>query len=177
MERVPVDQVLQDYLEYLRIELPDRIFTREWKPRERYQNSELQPGIFTLIYKGSNGRDLDDPFEGHLRLMIIGRIYCGHDASGVDVERAELQMEDEIRQFCEGNHGAALQIVNVHTSHQVEAPDGWVLLECVSGPHDLHHSTLYENGVPYGGKLMAGVAPDVGFGHEPDYLEINDGDV
>jgi len=176
MDLTPIDQVLQDYVDYLRIELPDRIFTRAWKARERYSKDDLKPGIFTLIYQGSKGTDLDDPYGGYLQLMIIGRIYCGADANGLEVEQAELQMEDEIRQFTEGNSGAALQIINVSTSHQVEAPEGWVVLECRSGPHDLHHTTLFDNGVPYTGDLQASVVPDVGFGHEQDYMKVDDAD-
>lgn len=172
LDQALIDKVLQDYLDYLKIELPDRIFTREWKDRSRYKNEELTPGVFTLIYKGREQADHDDPYEGCLRLLVVARIYCGVDATGLDVEKAELQLEDELNQFTEGNHGAALQILSSHTSHQIEAPHGWVVFDCRSGPHDLHHNTLFDSGSPYEGSVMVGVVPEVGFGHENDYLEI-----
>lgn len=174
MDQALIDLILQEYLNNLQLELPDRIFTREWKGRERYQNSELQPGIFTLINMGSRRADLDDPYLANIRLMIIGRIYCGANATGLDVERAELKLEDEIRQFSEGNSGAALRILESVTSHQVETPHGWVVMECLSGPHDLHHSSLFDNGVPYEGTVLFASEPDIGPGSEGNYLDPSD---
>lgn len=172
MANALINQVMDHYKDYLAIELPDRRITREWKGRESYNNEDFKPGLFTLIYTGS--KDAEDPFYGYLRLMIVGRVYCGVKATGLDVEKAEQQMEDDLRAFTETNNGTTLRILEVANSHQIEAPHGWIVATCISGPHDLHHNDLFDEGAPYEGTLQAGIVPDVGFGHEDDYMQVED---
>lgn len=143
MSQTPIDKVLQDYIDYLALELPDRVFTRIWKPRDAFNNNDLAPGHFTMVYKAY--RSAQDPDFIEIDLLLVGRIYCGIDADGLAVEQAELEMEHDIRDFCSGTNGAALRIDSAACSHQLETPHGWVVLDCKSGPHSVRTSSLWED--------------------------------
>ncbi|WP_374349633.1 hypothetical protein [Chitinimonas sp.] len=111
--------------------LPARRVTRAWCDSNLRTHSELSAGIYTLIarreseYADYPGREAQ---LGTLELALIGQIQLAEKASGLDVERAELAMLDEIKAFV-GNLPAGLgnlALREAQQSGQIEAPYGWV---------------------------------------------------
>lgn len=120
----------------------DRVVTREWKRLQDYPQSDLERGIWTIRFAGvdrypyeasDSQLDTDDAratANGRVRLTIIGQLKLAEDASGLDIEAAELALIHELEQLAdeaiETDELMALLIKDATTSQQVEAPYAWV---------------------------------------------------
>ncbi|EPP22408.1 hypothetical protein L911_2217 [Vibrio fluvialis I21563] len=106
--------------------------------------------------------------------MVIGRIYCGKDAAGIDVEDAELNFLKEWRLFCSSSAAGNISIQKVMTSQQQEKPDGWFICECVAGPYDFGGEIdwLPEGPEEVPAEIHVGLSPDIG--NEENYFTLSD---
>ncbi|HAS6108098.1 TPA: hypothetical protein RQJ78_002431 [Vibrio vulnificus] len=151
----------------------ERNVSRNWQDRSAYKNSDLERGELTVIYTGEIP---NDAYNTYIKLLVIGRIYCGSKAKGLDVERAELEFLQEWRNFCNSSAFGNISILSVSTSQQQEAPDGWFISECRAGPFDLAGEIDW---LPVGPselpeEISVSQSPDVGFGHEDDYFSVGE---
>ena len=164
--------LLQELIDEFNNQYPERTVSRTWKDRSAYRNEQLRPGLLTLVYAGERPAD---PYNSYLKLLVIGRVYCGKDADGVAVEQEELRFIDEWKAFCESAQGAHVQILSVASSHQMDRPDGWFVAECEAGPYDLNHQSDWDE-APNG--VFVSRSPEIGEAHQDDYLlmeELSDG--
>ncbi len=174
MTQLMPDDILTSFQEAFKARYPDRTVTRNWQERAAYKNEELRTGLLTFIYTGES--PLGDVYNTRLHFMVIGRIYCGKDAKGLNVENAELAFLKEWRSFCSSSVAGNVSIQKAITSQQQEAPDGWFICECVAGPYDFGGEIDW---LPVGPSevptsISVGLSPDVGDGNVDDYFTISD---
>lgn len=153
---------------------PERTVTRNWQERAAYQNEELRPGVLTLVYTGES--PLGDVYNTRMNFMAIGRIYCGQQSKGIDVENAELTFLKDWRLFCSSSAAGNISIQKVITSQQQEVPDGWFICECVAGPYDFGGEVdwLPEGPSEVPTEIHVSLPPNIGQAHKDDYLAISD---
>lgn len=150
-----------------------RKVTRNWQDRAAYNNRDLEMGHFTFVYTGEIPNTL---YDVYVKFLVIARIYCGAKAKGVDVEQAELAMLQQFRDFTSSSAFGDISIHNVITSQQQEAPDGWFLAECRTGPHDLAGEIdwLPDGPQTLPSEILLSQSPNIGFGHENNYFPIKE---
>ncbi|KFA98782.1 hypothetical protein [Vibrio sp. ER1A] len=167
-ERKNVNQILDAIVSGFKHKHPERDADRNWKARSAYRNRDLEDGVLTVIYTGENP---SDPYNTYLKLLVVGRIYCGADATGQEIEQAELDFLQQWREFCGSSSWGNINLLSVSTSQQQEAPDGWFISECTAGPFDLAGDIdwLPEGPTELPDDILVSQSPDIGFGHEDDY--------
>lgn len=168
-----IDAILTAIADGFKARHPARKTTRSWQDRSAYNNRDLEPGNLTVIYTGEIPNDV---YATQIKFLVIGRVYCGAKASGLEVEQAELTFLQEWREFCSSSAFGNITMLSVTTSQQQEAPDGWFLAECRTGPYDLAGEIDW---LPVGpkelpDKIMASQSPDIGLGHEADYFPVDE---
>ncbi|MBD0786725.1 hypothetical protein HUO09_10225 [Vibrio sp. Y2-5] len=166
------NEILEGIKSAFETRYPTRTVTRNWQDRAAYKNEELKPGILTLVYSGES--PLGDVYNTRMNFMVIGRIYCGKDADGIDVEDAELNFLKEWRLFCSSSAAGNISIQKVMTSQQQEKPDGWFICECVAGPYDFGGEIdwLPEGPEEVPAEIHVGLSPDIG--NEENYFTLSD---
>ena len=169
-----VNQIIDSIIEGFHNKQPKRTVTRRWRDRAAYENEQLKAGNLTVVYTGE--QPLGDVYNTKINLLVIGRVYCGADANGFEIEQAELKFLREWRDFTSSAAFGNISIQKVMTSQQQEAPDGWFICECIAGPYDLGPGIdwLPEGPSEVPEKIMVSQSPDIGFGHEDDYTPISD---
>jgi len=161
-----IDSMLDDLKDQLQVAMPSRQVTRRWRDRDDYDKASLCQGVITLVFRGEH--EAEENYHQSFRLLIVGLLRLDHKAKGDEVEKAELELREELREFSM-KHGA-LRIMNTVTSHQVETPDGWFVAECEYGPYYLGpeiHS--WEDGYLAEPDLLTSQKPDIGIPHKDDY--------
>ncbi|MCG7585442.1 hypothetical protein [Photobacterium sp. OFAV2-7] len=171
-----INSILNGITNAFKNQHPAREVTRSWQARNAYQNRDLEPGVLTVVYTGEIP---NDAYATYIRFLVIGRVYCGMKAKGLDVEQAELSFLQQWREFCSSSTFGNISMTSVQTSQQQEAPDGWFIAECKAGPYDLAGEIDW---LPVGPsevpeQIMASQSPDIGFGHEADYFPVSDSDL
>ncbi|UTV30861.1 hypothetical protein [Photobacterium atrarenae] len=170
-----IDAILTAITDGFESRNPHRTTTRNWQDRSAYSNRDLEPGILTVIYTGEIPNDV---YNTYVKMLVIGRVYCGAKTTGLETEQAELAFLQEWRDFCSSSAFGNISILSVNTSQQQETPDGWFIAECRTGPHDLAGELDW---LPVGpetlpDQILASQSPEIGFGHESDYFPVTDDD-
>ncbi|WP_158117219.1 hypothetical protein [Vibrio cincinnatiensis] len=168
-----LNQIINSIVEGFKTRYPARSVSRNWQDRSAYKNSDLERGELTVIYTGEAP---SDAYNTYIKLLVIGRIYCGSKAKGLDVEQAELKFLQEWRHFCNSSAFGNISMLSVSTSQQQEVPDGWFISECRAGPFDLAGEIDW---LPIGPselpeEILVSQSPEIGFGHEDDYQSIDE---
>lgn len=150
-----------------------RTVTRNWKDRAAYNNRDLESGHVTFVYTGENPNTL---YDVYVKFLVIARIYCGANATGLEVEQAELVMLQQWRDFTSSSAFGDISIQTVLTSQQQEFPDGWFLAECRTGPYNLAADIDW---LPIGPKaipdeILVSQSPNIGSGHADHYFPMNE---
>ncbi|MDW6004728.1 hypothetical protein [Vibrio mangrovi] len=169
-----LNEILDDVVRQFRLQYPQRVVTRNWQDRSAYADHELAPGILTLVYTGE--RPVGNVYATEIYLRAIGRLYCGAQASGIDVERQELEFLKQWRDFCSSAAVGNITIQSVATSQQKETPDGWFTCECIAGQYDLGSDLdwLPEGPANMPDKIFASQKPDIGQDHRDDYFPVSE---
>ncbi|AWL12812.1 hypothetical protein HMF8227_02360 [Saliniradius amylolyticus] len=144
------------------------VVTRDWKPRSAFKNDDLKPGHYTLVYRGEKS---PEPHQTYIQFLMIGRIYCGKDATGEQIEQAELNLLQAFKDFV-FTSAPEIEIGSVACSHQQEHPDGWFVAECSAGPFDFQHNQDWLGDETDIDGIKASRAPDIGLEHEEDYVSL-----
>ena len=118
-----------------------RQVTRTLKDTERYQDSELVDGVFTLLsgghrdYMNDTGRVAE--FGKH-RVLIPGQIKVGEDDPGEVLEEAEFLMLEDIRTMMQRDDLpesiSNMSLLDFAQSAQTEMPYGWIAAVIEIGP-------------------------------------------
>ena len=169
----PVSDALQEVVDQYIHAFPHRTVTQSWKNRDDYNHKQLTPGILTIIY-GSKVQG-NDPYNAYFKFMVVGRVYCGDKATGLEVQQTELVFSDELESLAQSGVAGNFIITEISYSSQMEIPHGWFIAKCTMGPLDLSHYNNDETPANVD-KLMLGQAPDIGLGHEADYDVITAGE-
>lgn len=160
-----IDLLMDEFVREFGHQVSHRFVTRNFRPREDMEESELAAGVITLLFEGY--RPAENEKLAVLRVAVVGQVELQERSQPLDVERAELQMLAEFRRFVNGAAGAEWHVMSVGTSHQIEHPFGWFYATCDVGPINLHMVD------PDGGhgemELLWGMSPKTGPGHELDY--------
>lgn len=125
------DAYLEQLKDALATALPGRLVTREWLDPSQRKDEALQQGVITLISRREQGY-ADYPGReaqlGTLELALIGQLHCGAKGNGLDVERAELALVEEVKAFVANRPDELgnLALRSWEQSGQLEAPYGWV---------------------------------------------------
>ncbi|SIO94659.1 hypothetical protein [Vibrio spartinae] len=166
--------ILNNIIQMFQQQYPERSVTRNWQDRSAYKNSELEPGVLTLVYTGESL--IGNAYATHVNLLVIGRVYCGHHAQGLDVEQRELTFLKQWRDFCTSSLVGNISIQRVMTSQQQEVPDGWFICECVAGPFDLGAEIDWLSGGPaeFPDTIHVSQRPDIGLPNQDDYFPVSD---
>ena len=115
---------------------PSRVVSRDAHLVNDPDRDDLSAGIYSIVsLRGNNYRSsLHDSVDaGSHYLMIIARVSLGNTAKGADVEKAELEIVDEIKSFLRRNDlpepltGA--ELIGFNQSGQQEVPNGFVIFE------------------------------------------------
>lgn len=172
-QRMP-NEILDEIQNAFKTINPTRTVTRNWQERSAYKHDDLKPGVLTFVYTGES--PLGDVYNTRMNFMVIGRVYCGKQAQGIDVENAELEFLKEWRLFCSSSHAGNISIQRVLTSQQQEVPDGWFICECIAGPYDFGGEIdllpVGPEEVP--AEIHVSMSPDIGTGNEDSYLALTD---
>jgi hypothetical protein len=164
----PIDDLLEEIKQQFKSQQPNRLVTRSWKDQSKYSNDQLKSGVLTIVFTNETlGADI---YNSYFNFMALGRIYCGKDAEGIDVERAELAFIGELKTLVDSDEAVNITINDIKSSSQMEAPNGWFLAECLAGPVDL--SQYADEDGPDVAEIWLGKAPDIGEGHELDYVQV-----
>ncbi|WP_120510959.1 hypothetical protein [Photobacterium salinisoli] len=168
-----VDTILTAITEGFAQRYPHRKTTRNWQDRSAYNNRDLEPGLLTVIYTGEIPNDV---YDTYIKILVIGRVYCGAKATALETEQAELAFLQEWREFCTSSAFGNISILSVNSSQQQEKPDGWFLAECRSGPYDLAAEIDW---LPVGpAELPEGIkasqSPDIGASNESRYFDVDE---
>lgn len=112
-----------------------RRVTRAFLPLALRPQEDLLAGVLTLICRGESsyanyvGREAD---LGTLRVLLIGQLMLAGNPSGLDVERAELVLAEEVKAFLRGTLPAGIAeclATSFEQSAQLEVPMGWIGFE------------------------------------------------
>jgi len=99
---------------------------------------ELRDGVVMLV--AGTESDYSDRLgmearEGDLRLALVIEFRIDADDDGAEVERQELAMAEEIKDFVRaGVPGIGLDLGSIYTSSQQITPYGFVVAELIAGP-------------------------------------------
>ncbi|MBN8922350.1 MAG: hypothetical protein BGP10_12410 [Rhodanobacter sp. 68-29] len=135
-----------DYLAAaLSAQFPARSVTRTFRMHTERPDSELEPGLFTVLGNGvadypyehsDYGPGLDAPAQtelGALRLIVTGQIKLAEGTEGAQVEAAEFDMLADLEAFANAAIGddklVTLRLLNARQSAQLDAPYGWIHTE------------------------------------------------
>lgn len=130
----PEDAILTSFKSALASAYPARIVTRSLKDFADRKKEDLAKGVFTII---ANGQPEGDTYEQKLKLLVVGQIELDEQATGEDIERAELLMARDVKNLVQRQvRGPDLRITGIDQSAQLEAPYGWVSLAVEAGPYD-----------------------------------------
>lgn len=164
-----LDTLREDLAQYM----PERTVTREYKDREEHLINARKRGVLTIVFTGESSPD--ENFYQHLNLLVYGSVQLEEGATGLDVERAEIDFLQKLKFFQRAPGGAHLTIGNTVTSHQVEKPYGWFVCECTLGPFDLTaEQKSWDNAFTEMPELFISREPDIGLAHKPDYKNVED---
>jgi len=156
-----------------------RVVGRDLKDFADIDAAVAAQGTYTLI---SSGLSKDSTNEEHLEVLLVGQIELPESASPSDVEEAEFQMLDEIRAFVPRVGGVFISDTGFRQSAQVSAPYGFISGVLRVGPFQLDPRPdmaiinniqlipIDNSTAPTG--VFLGRAPDIGTGHEPDYVDV-----
>lgn len=132
--QTPESKILSTFKLALASAYPLRTVTRSLKDFAERQPAQLKAGVLTIITKGQPGADI---YEQMLDLIVVGQIELFENASGEEVEEAELAMAREVKTLVQRQlRGPLMRITRVDHSAQLEAPYGWVSLAIECGPYD-----------------------------------------
>lgn len=122
-----------------------RSVTRSFRMHSERSDSELAPGLFTVISNGvadypyehsDYGPGLDAPAQtelGVLQLIITGQIKLPEGSDGEAVEAAELDMLADLEAFANAAIGddplVTLRLLSARQSAQLDTPYGWIHTE------------------------------------------------
>lgn len=113
--------------------MPTRILTRELTGFEKRKDDDLKKGVITLLmYRESGfanyvGREAQ---WGKLTVLLTAQLRLTGDASGTEVEAAEVALADEIKQYLQGQLPlSSVLLLEINYSGQVEAPYGWITMK------------------------------------------------
>ena len=158
------NSLLEFYAEAFGHSVPHRVVNRDFVAREDLETRDLSKGIFSFLYQGE--RQADDDILVMLQVLVVAQIEIKERAKPSDVEKAELKLLQEFRRFSNSERGSEFHIKNVATSHQIEHPYGWVMINCEFGPMDLSEDSQESPEVD----VVVGLSPNVGIGHESEYV-------
>jgi len=158
------DSLLMFYADAFGQMVPHRVVNRDFVARQDIETRDLSKGIFSFLYQGE--RPTDDDILVVLQVLVVAQIEIKERSKPSDVEKAELKLLQEFRRFSNSERGSEFHIKNVATSHQIEHPYGWVMINCEFGPVDLSEDGL---DLPEA-DVVVGLSPNVGLGHEQDYV-------
>lgn len=129
----------------LAAQFPARGVTRAFRMHTERNDSELAPGLFTVISNGvadypyehsDYGPGLDAPAQtelGALQLIITGQIKLPEGSDGEAVEGAELDMLADLEAFANAaiadEQLVTLRLLNARQSAQLDTPYGWIHTE------------------------------------------------
>lgn len=135
-----------DYLAAaLATQFPARGVTRAFRMHTERNDSELTPGLFTVLSNGVGdypyehsdyGPGLDAPAQtelGSLQLIITGQIKLPESSDGKAVETAELDMLADLEAFANAaiadDKLVTLRLLSARQSAQLDTPYGWIHTE------------------------------------------------
>lgn len=129
----------------LAAQFPARGMTRSFRMHSERNDSELAPGLFTVLSNGVGdypyevsdyGPGLDAPAQtelGALQLIITGQIKLPEGSEGEAVETAELDMLADLEAFANAaiadDKLVTLRLLSARQSAQLDAPYGWIHTE------------------------------------------------
>ncbi|MFZ5658767.1 MAG: hypothetical protein ACOY5C_02795 [Pseudomonadota bacterium] len=124
-----LDMLLDQLAASLQARCPTRLVGRELRDIDDRLEADLARGVYTLVSRGQ-------PEPAYLSLTLIGQIVLPESAARIDVERAELQMLQELQAFARqpGTVGLPCRISSWQQSAQLDHPYGWVAAELRVGP-------------------------------------------
>ena len=157
----------------------NRTVGRDLKDFADLDASVAAQGTYTLISSGLHKGDVNEEF---LEVLLVGQIELPESARPSDVEEAEFLMLDEIRGFVPRVGGVFISDTGFRQSAQVSAPYGFVSGVLRVGPflldprpdmaiiNNIQLIPVDNSVAPTG--VFLGRAPDIGTGHEPDYVDV-----
>jgi len=129
----------------LAAQFPARGITRSFRMHSERDDSELTPGLFTVLSNGvadypyehsDYGPGLDAPVQtelGALQLIITGQIKLAEGGEGEAVETAELDMLADLEAFANAaiadEQLVTLRLLSARQSAQLDTPYGWIHTE------------------------------------------------
>jgi hypothetical protein len=129
----------------LAAQFPARNVTRSFRMHAERQDSELAPGLFTVLGNGvadypyehsDYGPGLDAPAQtelGALQLIITGQIKLPERSEGEAVETAEFDMLADLEAFANAaiadEQLVTLRLLSARQSAQLDTPYGWIHTE------------------------------------------------
>ncbi|MBR8137189.1 hypothetical protein [Burkholderia cenocepacia] len=123
---------LQAFAEGLQRVYESRMVTRDLRDFSQRKLADLQRGIFVIV---ANGTTADDNLES-FRFSLVGQTRVPEKAPNSDIEEAELRMIDQLRAYIRGLRGHSISYSEFSQSQQLEAPHGWVQVDCTAGQFD-----------------------------------------
>ncbi|WP_025916144.1 hypothetical protein [Herminiimonas sp. CN] len=132
--QTPESKILSSFKAVLAAAYPLRIVTRSLKDFAERLPAELKAGVFTIVTVGQSGADV---FDQTLIFKVVGQLQLNRNATGEDIEEAELIMAREIKTLIQRQlYGPLMRITDTDHSAQIEAPYGWVSVKVECGPYD-----------------------------------------
>jgi len=114
---------------------PNRLVTREGLDFAQRPQVDMRRGVITIIGMGLS--DLKAPravedIAGRLKLVLLGEIQLPEKATGLEVEKAEWALWEEIKAFTRapGAGLCPLDALGVALSGQIKKPYGFAAVEC-----------------------------------------------
>jgi len=165
----------------LGVAAPSRLIQRDLKDFGDLPAADIGRGVYTLI--GSGIKPVDATTE-MLQVMLVGQIELPESATPSAVEAAEFLMLDEIRQYLHCLQGIHIVHTGWRQSAQVSAPFGFIsgVLNVGSFSTDplpnpaivgnINYVPCDEIIYPPVSDVRIGVVPDIGAGHEPEYVKL-----
>lgn len=113
--------------------LPGRVVTRDLLAFEQRLQSDLEAGVLTVVssregrYANYRGREAQ---MGKLNVVVVGQLKLAEDALPSEVEDAEFEFAEEVKDFLAGSLPVAdVQLIETRFSGQLEAPYGWLAMD------------------------------------------------
>jgi hypothetical protein len=119
--------------------LPTRHIKRaELIPFHEHKAQEIRDGVVTIISSGESNYNNSQGMvarEGTLRLILVGHLKLDENATGLEIETAEIALIEEIKAFVRaGVPGMSLSLDSSQQSRQLDKPYGWTLQYLDVGP-------------------------------------------
>lgn len=114
---------------------PGRVVSRKFKPLAQVSQAALLSGVVSVITTGEKdfpnyrGREAQ---LGTLEVFVIGQLEVADKADPEAVERAELALTNEVKNFLAGALPAPVEMAYLRRtkqSGQLEYPYGWVVFD------------------------------------------------